>query len=590
VVPLPTIGVDSSIPPRATASGPISFSGPFNPAWAEDSSGVLSTVTACTDGAPSFILTQLGNPVDIGPSSRPEFIIDTVAPKLDLAVDPPTMVINKPLVPVLEGPTGWQPLLAGMAIPRSQDSLADREMHWFIRGINDTNPTVPMALTVHGHFVERRPVDLNANEYAVTVSGFDPAAMAALGITPAPATGNPADISLDWTFPVAGTQLTHKPDAQDRGANWAVVYSSVIGGHKRLDHNMHAWYMAPPPIAGFDASSTPQGQQTLSPRFGWTVAPSPGLSKAEEFPCSSAVAFKIFASTATSATPVALSTWIWVMENPIQKTTVVNQTTGATLNDLLAAGRAAAAQSRQMYIGIRGGDEAGNVQPDDATVLYRTWIDGAGQENVAVETDLNVQLSHWWPVNGQSVELRPFGSVGRVPLPSPEQAKAGAYVRATALISARFPTSATAVLIDWKLYEDGALVAQGRAFPDPATGQAPPFALPEGLLNPANYGIALGLPPDPTAFLRVGPDKVQNRMGDEMSPDGAGRKREVHYMLVAQTEATVSTGGTDFYGNPVVQNTTVTDPTPASVEFSIYVPEMDKKVREEQPVRIYERE
>ena len=46
-------------------------------------------------------------------------------------------------------------------------------------------------------------------------------------------------------------------------------------------------------------------------------------------------------------------------------------------------------------------------------------------------------------------------------------------------------------------------------------------------------------------------------------------------MLVAQTVALI----------PQI----ITDPTPASVEFSIYVPEMLQNVRDEQPVRIYER-
>ena len=75
-------------------------------------------------------------------------------------------------------------------------------------------------------------------------------------------------------------------------------------------------------------------------------------------------------------------------------------------------------------------------------------------------------------------------------------------------------------------------------------------------------------------------------MGDEMNPQGAGRQREVHYMLVAQAVAMVpsynlTTNGYDYQ--------TIIDPTPASVEFSIYVREALDKVREEQPVRIYER-
>ena len=150
--------------------------------------------------------------------------------------------------------------------------------------------------------------------------------------------------------------------------------------------------------------------------------------------------------------------------------------------------------------------------------------------------------------------------------------------------------------VEWKLYEEGSLVAQGNVIPQ-QLNQPMEFALLDVLRNPyAGNRVSVTFPTCTVdlvpvvnwgAFLRIGPDNVKNRMGDEASPAGVGRKRELRYTLVAQTVAATQvlnpSSGLPEPGVPIV------DPTPATVEFSIYVREMLDKVREEQPVRIYER-
>ncbi|HRZ17742.1 MAG TPA: hypothetical protein P5141_09295, partial [Candidatus Hydrogenedentes bacterium] len=63
------------------------------------------------------------------------------------------------------------------------------------------------------------------------------------------------------------------------------------------------------------------------------------------------------------------------------------------------------------------------------------------------------------------------------------------------------------------------------------------------------------------------------------------RKREKRYVLTAQTVLK-----TFSYMGGITQERVVSDPTPASVSFTVYPKEVDEKIRDERPTRIYERE
>jgi hypothetical protein len=567
----------------------------------------------CMDGVMHIGLDLGGGGGLVMPiNDPPTFLVDTVAPEFDLYVNPPTVSITSPVVPVTEGLAGWPPL--GGGIPKSGGSLLNTDVHWFIRKVIDP-PLNQLNLRVYGHFVERRPVDVSGFEYAVTTSGFDPATAPAMtGSTPfAPTvTASPASGYLDVGWDFSGIadygHWTFTPDARDR-ANNTVVVRTVAGGtaFTPLGHSLNAWWM-PVPTAMFDASSTAPNQQTPNPQFSWKLTPSTGLTLQEEAPCFPIAGFQIWAvDPATQAYASLTGGWTWV-DGAINKNTLV-PTVGKSLLDILNDNRNNVSQSKQLFIAIRGGDEAGNVQPFNASLLgtsgsfeaglaangvdYRMWTNGASQGNVAVDTDLNVQLSHRVrATTGSDPVLRSFGSMARVPLPSLPEAKAGAYVNAQVSMGARYPelmnstTTSVLVQVEWKLYEEGALVAQGRVKPQ-AYNQPYVFPLPQMLLggagdfNIGNATLTVDPAPDSRAFLRIGPDGLKNRMGDEASLTSPGRQRELRYMLVAQTVATI--------GSPTTTSQIIVDPTPATVEFSIYVREMLDKVREEQPVRIYER-
>ncbi len=615
-------------PQQAVAS--LSFSGPFNPA--------ANGSTICTDGAMSFYLVQDGILVNVPPTSASPLVVDTVAPVMDLNNTPPQVLANDSTLGT-EGPSGWPPLT--MPIPMSGGNLVDKDVHWFI-GKSPQILTAGLDLTIRATFTDQWPVDTLGQIYQVTTSGLA-APMAAdltgLPVTPTVTptnvtvgTGPPA-LMVDWEF--VGLNSTPQPMAfqpfgKDAVGNKAKLkFTTPVGTTiTSLTHYMKVWWQTTVQ-ARFDASSTPDRQQTNSPHFGWSVSPATGLTPVDEAPCYPAAAFQIWSIDPATTAGVSLTGgWTWVA-GPIDVTTYV-PIVDKKISQILSENRSSPSQSKLLMIALIGGDEAGNIQYYDPTwtagfstagvfsgvVDVRSWQNGQGQSNVAVDTDLNVQLSHA-DKNGNIIGGRNFGSMARVPLPTYGEAAAGVHVAALVTLTAHYPEQMNAIVgnysnangsyarVEWRLYEDGALVAEGSAFPKDtaavsaasAVGKPMQFVLPDLLMmnyqnSPVTvqfgtYDVVLNPSTMWNAFLRLGPDGVKNHLGDEgiPPPRGAARQREVHYMLVAQTVATIPS--LNSYGG--VSTQTITDPSPASVEFSIYVKDVLDKVREEQPVRIYER-
>ena len=594
----PYIVVPLNVDSPTTASGTIAFSTPFDQATGN-----------CTDGWPGFILVQNGTDVPTGMQDTPELIIDTVPPELVLVTNSalgrlaPDITANDntttdpapppgPVPPLQPPATGNWP--GGTNIPWSSlvGSLADKDQHWFIGPIPLTDPN--LVIQVHAQFVERRPTDANGT-YNVTTSGFDqdtaPMISTSAGLpsgTLATLTAGPSDmLDVIWEFTESGFgSWAFLPGAQDRALNRAEVLDPLFGAYKTLDHSMHAWYSRRP-TALFASGSTTAGQQTSNPQFYWSLDPSTGLLQDDERPCYPLVFFQIWAIDPVTMAGQSLNGgWFW-STGPIGMTSLVNSS-GQTLQQLLKINQATQAQSHMLLIAILGADEAGTIQnhASDAPADFvgedvdtRIWMNSQNQ-SVGVDTDLNVSLAHA-AANGAIITGRDFGSMARVPLPSQGEAALGAYVQATATMTAHYPaqTIANGVRVEWKLYEEGALVAQGKA--EPVSPNTPmQFVMPELLRTP--YQNAFVVVDFPTCKVTLDPATKWDAFlhANRYLGDTTARQREIHYTLVAQTVAII---------NGLTSTQEIADTTSAPVDFSIYVREMLDKVREEQPVRIYER-
>ncbi len=571
----------------------------------------------CVDGIMNIGLEVSGTLIP-ATTPPPTFIVDTV---------PPVLLLDSGFG---VSPTGA--MSAGSLLLRDVYALINTSSNTSLPFIVAAEPASPMSCAITARFAEQlQPVDANGAVCAVTPSGFvasyalsdnallttttDVAGLARLngvvsninevGNTLATFTGGPTLLNASWAIQNVMTNgddpwnIAVMPTACDMAKN----PSKVIDGNGNpvpLAHALKLWWMYR--VMAIFSQNTTAAQQTATPRFDWTLLPTNRPPAAELLPLQSSVWFQVwYAQTAAGSWTSLTGGWSQTNSFIDSNTAVSTVGTGVLLGQLLLQNRRDPQQGKYLRIALRGRDEAGNVQPDLTAdpslfdtyqVAYQDWTNGQNQGNLAVDTDLNVRLSH---AKGNGV-LRNFGSMARVPLPSLPEAQAGVYVGATVTIMARYPgqmSSGTgSVQVKWMLYEEGALVAQGHVVPN-AGGSS--FDLPQALLNPGNYAnLVLYGPqtnpagPDPQAFLHIGPDGVKNRLGDEgiPPPKGTARQREIHYMLVAQTVATVP-AGVDSSNNIIYQS--ITDPTPASVEFSVYVRDAFEKVREEQPVRIYER-
>ena len=568
----------------------------------------------CVDGRMSIGL-DIGGGLVMPAGQPPTFIVDTVPPVLMLdstfsitpapaALSPGTLLLGD--VHALINPSANTTLPFELAVPSAAMSCSISA--YFVESLKPLDGNgVACDVTPSGFLSDPQP-----NSTALLTSTADAPGLAQLNgvvsnignVSNAAVTfsGSQAGLSAVWNIIDVQTNgddpwnIAVKPVAFDRANNPSKVVDGN-GNPVTLANALHVWWMYR--VKAEFSGGTAFGTQTTTPHFDWALLPLTGPPAGAFLPLTSSVWFKVWSAPADGVSPWTpmMTTWQHTFATSIDRTTpVVIGANTVTLGDLLKD-NLSSLQSKYLRIALRGQDLAGNVQPELSTdprqfndpaflTAFQDWTNGASQGNVAVDTDLNVQLSHRMrATTGSDTVLRSFGSMARVPLPSLPEAKAGAYVNAQVSMGARYPEQMNSIdtwgsmHVEWKLYEDGALVAQGRMEPQ-AFNKPMEMALPGILLGNTSSLVNAILtpvtPPNPGAFLRAG------RMGDEMTSTSPGRQRELRYMLVAQTVATI---GSLTAATPQI----IVDPTPATVEFSIYVREMLDKVREEQPVRIYER-
>lgn len=580
----------------------ISFSGPRDKI-SVDPPGVL----LYAEGVNRIYLndgTDQANPVLYGngmPATAPgagdcTFLVDTTPPTLLFSAGNGDATAGQPRIyttnDTLPG-TGLPGLQGAFSVPASDGTIVDRAIHCMLNPFGngncaDTAASGMLTFGIEAVFEDRPPAPLtsittsgfldgNSTTFAdkqdgqawlegltgpviSTVATYDTAGSAAnIGRLTAHFDGEAAQSVPDpWRF--AG-----KPAARDRAGNEVAAPNEVV-----------LWWMW---RAQAEISGGPRDTQTLSPRFDWKLRRNiKGPDAAEAAPIIPYVKAKLWRG-ADPAADREISTMSWVqvtdwsgwISGPITPETDI---VGFPLSTYLKQNQNDSGVSHTLMLTVVGADEAGNIQPagyaDNTTVTvaelglscvaYTWWYNGQSQENVSVDTEARVTL--WELAPGPSE--RSFGSVARVPLP-PENNR----LQARATLTARLPesirrsviageVSVARAWIKWTLYEDGNPVASGGSEDSPLAG---------------TEFVDVRLPQNPT----VADSFV---LGDMKN-----RKREKRYVLTAQTALK-----TFSYVGGLSQERVVTDPTPASVSFTVYPKEVDDKLRDERPTRIYERE
>lgn len=520
------------------------------------------------------------------------FLVDTTPPTLlfsasadgDAATAQPRVTANDTLVGAgVPGPQGQ------FFVPVSGGTIVDRALHFLINtGGNgtcaDTAAGAMLNFTIEAVFEDRPPAPLTR----VTTSGFESDTgtdftargdgRAWLGGLLGPTANMQVDLASSMSANIGRLTARFTADASQSVPDpWR--FEGIPAARDRAGNELSApnglvlWWMW---RAQAEITNGPRDTQTLSPRFDWKLRRNiKGPDAADVAPIVPYVKAKLWRG-ADPAADREISTMAWVavtpwsdwISGPITPETVID---GTPLSSWLNNNTADNAASHTMMLTLIGADEAGNVQPGGladsspvtvadlgtSCVSYTWWYNGQNQENVSVDTEARVTL--WELAAGQSD--RPFGSVARVPLPP-----AANRLQARAVLTARLPetirraviagdTATAQAAIKWTLYEDGNPVAGATA---PVMGvDFVNVVLPADVT--AQDGLVLG--------------------------DMKNRKREKRYVLTAQTilKTRSMAGG-------LAQERTVTDPTPASVSFTVYPKELDESIRDERPTRIYERE
>ena len=209
---------------------------------------------------------------------------------------------------------------------------------------------------------------------------------------------------------------------------------------------------------------------------------------------------------------------------------------------------------------------------DTNSIAYNRWIDPGASLSLGIDTRVRATFWHnntdLGDITAIDSDEKVFGQVARIPLPNTLcQRVEGGFSVTTGV-----PDVALAVAMDFRLFEDGRIVASGTV-----TGANPTLVIPEDLLNPP-AGLLLNGAYTPDDFLNFAPPLVplgvphdcntdtfpdQDRLGDDGDPDAepGNRRRDVKYVLQVATVATML----NSVGVPV----DIADESPASVEFTV---------------------
>ncbi|MGC8844599.1 MAG: hypothetical protein ACP5QY_01990 [Candidatus Hydrogenedens sp.] len=385
---------------------------------------------------------------------------------------------------------------------------------------------------------------------------------------------------------------------------------------------LELWWMRDPVI---EIISAPRiGAWDKDPHIQWKLTRSVSDKPVNSDPCLPIFGIRIWSAidpfnyetSIWEAVDRFVGRWGWIINREsMDKNTPIVFADGSitTLNDILSDKRYCGAL---LMATIIGADEAGNVQPIP-NILFGNRFNSLGTitgNNVPFciwrnpcefDIDTKLDINSWWnrstadPTTWRFINYnfgeREFGSSRRVPLPALENA-CDYRIEVKLNMSCILPSEGFVsgrIGFDIQIFEDSNLVAGGTASMLYGDTTAE-ICIPSDFLSPneASTRFNLNWYTSTPEFLNLPPTQCgsgvfNDRLGDEGSPEGGFRKREVKY---------------DFVVRAFVQDTTtgalVADTTPAKVTVTIYPPAgssersitAPSQPKEEQRIKMFQRE
>lgn len=370
------------------------------------------------------------------------------------------------------------------------------------------------------------------------------------------------DVIYDPSLAPNGWRIQARITAKDRAGNQATS-----------DRPLILWWLTE---ALAQITSAPNGP-TTTPTIVWSLARNVNPQNAEA--CVPVMRYKLWRAV-NPAVPTSdweeLTGWSdWTDRPTITGSSRLYFNSPLRVGDVLAT----QAPGERIGISVMGADEAGNVEGSVNSAVYNgalfnesdlliteplsfaSWETGEAKASL----DTRIQARFWqnrtdtpgsllYSIQPES-ELD-FGSNPRIPLP----ADPADPIR----VEAKFDVDISNGLgFQWELYEDGRLAASGAMVTEAGSAS---LQFPQDLIV-----VPSGLTIDRLEpFLNAGCGlNFFDRLGDEGCDDGNFRRRDVTYTFVARAAA--DSGGTTVY-----------DPSPATINFTVYV---DLPAEDEQPVK-----
>lgn len=385
---------------------------------------------------------------------------------------------------------------------------------------------------------------------------------------------------------------------------------------------LELWWMKDPVL---EITSAPRlGSWENNPQIQWRLTRSVSNKPVNSDPCLPIFGIRLWSAIdpfnyQTSIWEVVdrfAGRWGWIINREsMDKNTPIVFSDGSitTLNDIISDKRYCGAL---LMATIIGADEAGNVQPIPNVLLGDRFnslgtITGNNipfciwRNPCEFDIDTKLDVNAWWnrstanPNTWRSINYnfgeREFGASRRIPLPPVENVcdyRIEIKLNMTCILpSEGFTTGRRG--FDVQIFEDSNLVAGGTVIMTygDTTGE---IFIPSDFLSPGDASPILNLNwytavPE---FLNASPEQCNlnmpnDRLGDEGSPTGGFRKREVKYDIVVRA-----------FVQDLATGALVTDTTPAKATITVYPPigSSQKSItapsqpKEEQRIKMFQRE
>lgn len=384
---------------------------------------------------------------------------------------------------------------------------------------------------------------------------------------------------------------------------------------------LELWWMRDPVL---DITSAPRtGSWDKNPKIQWRLIRSVSDKPVNSDPCLPIYGIRLWSAidpfnyetSIWEAVDRFVNRWGWIInrESMDKNTPIVfSDGTVITLNDIMNDNRYCGAL---LMATIIGADESGNVQsiPNVLSGNRFSSVGTVSGNNIPFciwrnpcefDIDTKLDINSWWnrstatPTTWRLVNYnfgeREFGSSRRIPLPSLENAcdyrieiklNMSCVLPSEGFISGRRG-------FDVQIFEDSNLVAAGTVVMTYGDTNAEIY-IPTDILSPGDASSIFtlnwyNLNPD---FLNNPPSTcglaITDRLGDEGSPTGGFRKREVKYDIIVRA-----------FVQDMATGALVTDSTPAKTTVTIYPPTSSKEKsitapsfpKEEQRIKMFQRE